>query len=115
MAYYAISKKGIESLGQMGKSLCQASENINTISNQFYNHIEDNSEGLGIYQKAILAIIRDILKKNQETKVGIDYLSQVKIPEIMEKIEILLNMGLGDDTSSDDDDEPRQKRKILKM
>lgn len=112
MAKYAISEEGIESLIEMAKRLRQSSENINVLSKQFYDFIEGISDGLGVYHKEILELVRDILRKNQESKEDVDILSNEKIPKLANELYDLWMNGLGDDTSSDED--PDQKRLVKK-
>lgn len=114
MAKYAISEEGIQSLLQVSSKLRQSSEDINVISKQFYDFVESLSEGLGVYHKEILEIIRDILRKNQEAKKEVDTLSNEKIPKLADEMFELWISGLSGGDSSDDEDEPPQKKLVLK-
>ena len=110
MAVYAISHKGIAALEELRDSLTEASDEIVMLSEALINVVSNLENGLGIYYKEILEMTRTILltlKTAKEGDDGIDVLTNVLIPGQINKIEELINMGLGDD-----DDEPPQKKLV---
>lgn len=112
MAVYAISPKGIAALEELKDSLTGASEEITMLSEALLNVINGLEGGLGIYYKEILELTRKVLvtlKTAKEGDDGIDVLANVLIPGQINKIEELINMGLGDE-----DDEPPQKKLVLR-
>lgn len=112
MAVYAISHKGITALEELKVSLTGASEEITMLSEVLLNVVDDLEDGLGIYYKEILELTRKVLLTLQTAKEGedsIDVLANVLIPGQINRIEELINMGLGDE-----DDEPPQKKLVLR-
>ena len=112
MAKYAISAKGIDALEALKNSLSGASDDITVLSGSLLSSINGLENGLGIYYKEILELTRKvllILKEAKEGDDGIDVLTNELIPRQIERIEELINMGLGDD-----DDTPPVKKLVLK-
>ena len=112
MAKYAISRKGIEALEGLRDTLSGTSEEIAMFSEALINEINGLENGLGIYYKEILELTRNVLltlKEAKEGDDGIDVMTDVLIPQQINRIEELINMGLGDE-----DDEPPQKKLVLR-
>lgn len=108
MTKYAISRKGIEALEALKDTLTGTSEEITMVSEALVNVIG----GLGIYYKEVLDLARNVLltlKEAKEGDDGLDVMINVLIPGQINKIEELINMGLGDE-----DDEPPQKKLVLR-
>ena len=112
MAKYAISRKGIESLEELKDTLAGTSDDITMVSEALINVINGLENGLGVYYKEILELTRNVLltlKEAKEGDDGIDVMTNVLIPQQINRIEELINMGLGDE-----DDEPPQKKLVLR-
>lgn len=112
MAVYAISHKGIAALEELKDNLTGASEEITMLSEALMNVVNGLEGGLGIYYKEILELTRNVLltlKTAKEGDDGIDVLTNTLIPRQIERIEELINMGLGDE-----DDAPPVKKLVLK-
>ena len=113
MAKYAISEEGIMSLEKLSQDLKKASSNIDDECIKLYNTVEGFEEGLGIFHKEILELIRNVLNMNKASKEELDYLANKRIPQLKEIIFAFMCNGMGDG-SSDDEDEPPQKKLVLK-
>ncbi len=111
MALYAVSKEGVDSLNRLSRSLIQTVNDIDAASNALYKQIEDLEDGLGIYEKDILICIRQVLVANRSGKESVTTLVTQEIPKRIQTIEELMYM-FGD--SSDDEDEPPQKKLVLR-
>lgn len=113
MAKYAISEEGIACLEKLSQDLKLASTSIDEECMKLYNTVEGFEEGLGIYHKEILELIRDVLNTNKASKDEVEYLANKRIPQLKEIIFTLMCNGMGDG-SSDEDDEPPQKKLVLR-
>lgn len=112
MAKYAISRKGIESLEALRDTLARTSEEIALVSEALINFIAGLENGLGIYYKEMLELTRPVLATLKEAKEGddgLDVMTNILIPQQINRIEELINMGLGDE-----DDEPFRKKLVLR-
>lgn len=111
MAKYAISRKGIEALETLKDTLTGTSEEIIMVNEVLENVISGLENGLGIYYKEVRDLTRNVflaLKEAKEGDDGLDVMTNALIPRQIDKIEELINMGLGDE-----DDEPPQKKLVL--
>ena len=109
MAKYAISRKGIEALEELKDTLAGTSEKITMISEDLINVINGLENELGVYYKEILVLTRNILVTIKESEEELSVLTNTSIPNKIKDIEDLINMGLGDE-----DDEPPQKKLVLR-
>lgn len=111
MAKYAISRKGIEALETLKDTLIGTSEEIIMVNEVLENVISGLENGLGIYYKEVRDLTGNVfltLKEAKEGDDGLDVMANILIPQQIDKIEELINMGLGDE-----DDEPPQKKLVL--
>lgn len=111
MAKYAISRKGIEAFETLKDTLTGISEEIIMVNEGLENVISGLENGLGIYYKEVRDLTRNVfltLKEAKEGDDGLDVMTNILIPRQIDKIEELINMGLGDE-----DDEPPQKKLVL--
>lgn len=113
MAKYAISTEGIASLEKLAQDLKTASNNIDEECAKLYGVVEGLEDGLGVYYKELLELIRSSLNANKASKEEVNYLANKRIPQLKEIIFTLLCNGIGD-SSSDDEDEPPVKKLVLK-
>lgn len=113
MAKYAISEEGISCLEKLAQDLKSASASIDEESMKLYKTVESFEEGLGIYHKEILELIRNVLNTNKASKDEVEYLANKRIPQLKEIIFTLMCNGMGGG-SSDDEDEPPQKKLVLR-
>lgn len=113
MAKYAISEEGISCLEKLAQDLKLASVNIDEESMKLYSTIEGLGEDLGIYHKEILELIHNVVNTNKASKDEVEYLANKRIPQLKEIIFAFICNGMGDDSSSDDE-EPAQKKLVLK-
>lgn len=113
LAKYAISEEGISCLEKLAQDLKSASASIDEESMKLYKTVEGFEEGLGIYHKEILELIRNVLNTNKASKDEVEYLANKRIPQLKEIIFTLMCNGMGGG-SSDDEDEPPQKKLVLR-
>lgn len=113
MAKYAISEEGISCLEKLAQDLKLASANIDEESMNLYSTVEGFGEDLGIYHKEILELIRNVVNINKASKDEVEYLANKRIPQLKEIIFAFICNGMGDDSSTDDE-EPAQKKLVLK-
>lgn len=113
LAKYAISEEGIQALEKLSQDLKQASNAIDEESVKLHRIAEGLEDGLGIYYKDILELIRDVVTVNKTSKDEVEYLADKRIPQLKELIFTLMCNGMGDG-SSDDEDEPPQKKLVLR-
>ena len=109
MSKYAISNKGIEALEQLKGNLISARNDIGIASEALFEYVSGLENGMGIYYKEILVLIKSILNTlalASEGDDGIDALIKQFIPKHIRYIEEMIAMGLGDG-------EPYQKVKKL--
>lgn len=112
MAKYAISRKGIEALETLKDTLTGTLEEISMLSKALENVVSGLENGLGIYYKEVRDLTRNvllILKEAKEGEDGLYVLTNVLIPRQISEIEKWINMGFGDE-----DDEPSQKKLVLR-
>lgn len=98
---------------KLAQDLKLASASIDEECMKLYSTVEGFEEGLGIYHKEILEIIRTIFSTNKSSKDEVEYLANKKIPQLKEIIFALMCSGMSDG-SSDDEDEPPQKKLVLR-
>lgn len=113
MAKYAISEEGISSLERLSQDLKSASTNIDEECTKLYNIVEGLEDGLGVYYKELLELVRSALSTNRASKEEVEYLANKRIPQLKEIIFALMCNGMGEG-SSDDDDVPPQKKLVLR-
>lgn len=112
MAKYAISREGIESLHALSGQLNSATSAIDDASQTLYASIQSIEEGLGVYEKDIYVLLKQIISTNQRGKESVEQLTRFSIPKQVLQIEKLLIL-CGDD-SGEDPDEPPQKKLVLR-
>ena len=112
MAKYAISREGIDSLQALSSQLNNATSAIDDVSQTLYTSIQSIEEGLGVYEKDIYVLLREIITTNQRGKESVEQLTRFSIPKQILQIEKLLI--LCGDGSGDDPDEPPQKKLVLR-
>ena len=113
MARYAISEEGVDALRSLGTNLQGAMNDILVSSNSLFQTINGLEDGLGVYYEEILRLVQQvvhIIKDAKEGEDGTDFLTQNYIPKLIGVIEQLYGL----DGSSDEDDEPPQKVKVLR-
>ncbi len=112
MAKYAISQEGLDSLDKLSNELMQVVTGIDNACRTLYNKIEGLDSGLGVYEKDILICIREVVAANQQGKEGVAHLVSTAIPRQKAIIEEIMSMVGG--TSGDDEDQPPQKKLVLR-
>lgn len=112
MAKYAISREGIESLQALAAELNNSTNSIDDASKTLYTAISALDEGLGVFQKDIYVLLKEVINTNNRGKESVEQLTKFSIPKQILQIERLLIL-CGDD-SSDDPDEPPQKKLVLR-
>ena len=112
MAKYAISQEGLDSLDKLSNELTQVVTGIDDACRTLYTQIEGLESGLGVYEKDILSCIREVVAANQQGKEGVAHLVATAIPRQKAIIEEIMNMVGG--TSGDDEDQPPQKKLVLR-
>ena len=112
MAKYAISQEGLDSLDKLSNELMQVVTGIDDACKTLYTKIEGLESGLGVYEKDILACIREVVAANQQGKEGVAHLVATAIPRQKAIIEEIMSMVGG--TSGDDEDQPPQKKLVLR-
>lgn len=113
MAKYAISQEGIDALQTLSSRLVESTSSIDDASKVLYSTIEGVSDGLGVYEKDIYILLRDVINTNQKGKESVDQLTRISIPRQILEIEKLLIL-CGGDSSDEDPDEPPQKKLVLR-
>ena len=112
MAKYAISQEGLDSLDELSRELMQAITGIDDACKTLYTKIEGLESGLGVYEKDILICIRAVIAANQQGKEGISHLVTTAIP--LQKAIIEEIMSMVGETSGDDENQPPQKKLVLR-
>ncbi len=112
MARYAISKEGLDSLDQLSNELIQVVTGIDDSCKTLYTKIEGLESDLGTYEKDILVCIREVVVANQRGKESVAHLVATAIPRQKAIIEEIMSMFGG--TSGDDEDQPPQKKLVLR-
>lgn len=113
MAKFAISPEGIDCLQKLSHDLTCATHSIDDAGRTLYNSIEGCADGLGIYEKEVLLLLRQIFETNKQGKDAVEQLTSISIPKQILQIEKLLLL-FSDFGDSDDDEEPPQKKLVLK-
>ena len=96
MAKYAISQEGIDALQTLSSRLVESTSSIDDASKVLYSTIEGVSDGLGVYEKDIYILLRDVINTNQKGKESVDQLTRISIPKQILEIEKLLILCGGD-------------------
>ena len=112
MAKYAISPEGLDSLDKLSNDLLQAVTGIDDACRTLYKKIEGLEFGLGVYEKDILICIREVVAANNQGKEGVSHLVATAIPKQKAIIEEIMSMVGG--TDGDDDNQPPQKKLVLR-
>lgn len=112
MAKYAISQEGLDSLDKLSNELMQVVTGIDDACKTLYTKIEGLESGLGIYEKDILVCIREVVAASQQGKDGVAHLVATAIPRQKAIIEEIMSMVGG--TSGDDENQPPQKKLVLR-
>ena len=112
MAKYAISQEGLDSLDKLSGELMQVVTGIDDACKTLYTKVEGLESGLGVYEKDILLCLREVIAANKQGKVGVAHLVTTAIPRQKAIIEEI--MAMVDGTSGDDEDQPPQKKLVLR-
>ena len=112
MAKYAISQEGLYSLDKLSNNLLQVVTGIDDACRTLYTKIEGLESGRGIYEKEILICIREVVAANNQGKEGVSHLVATAIPKQKAIIAEIMSMIGG--TDGDDDDQPTQKKLVLR-
>ena len=112
MAKYAISQEGLDSLDKLSGALMQVVTGIDDACKTLYTKVEGRESGLGVYEKDILLCLREVIAATKQGKDGVAHLVTTAIPRQKAIIEEI--MAMVDGTSSDDEDQPPQKKLVLR-
>ncbi len=115
MARYNISKESLTLLDELADNLTESVSNINIQTYELLNLVTKLGDTLGVYQKGVLKLIKDVIAINDSAQSETKYLIGTTIPAIQDNIRFLLSHELGSGEESDDDEDPAIKKLVLKL
>lgn len=110
MPRYAISQEGIEALQKLQYDIINCTDDIIANTKYLFDYINGMEDRLGIYHKSIIELLGNVIrivKKACEGDDGINTLPQKSIPNLINNIQTLINMGFGQDE--------KEPQKVLKL
>ena len=94
MAKYAISQEGIDALQTLSSRLVESTSSIDDASKVLYSTIEGVSDGLGVYEKDIYILLRDVINTNQKGKKSVNQLTKICHSPLLFFLSVKFAVGL---------------------
>ena len=92
MAIYGINKEGAEALKQLSTDLRSLNNDIAESCKTLHNKINGLSNELGIYEKPILEVLKNVLSTQKRGSESIDILA-TKAAAMSQRVEFLVSSG----------------------
>lgn len=92
MAVYGVNQEGAAALNQLSADLSNLNNNIAESSTLLLNTINGLSDGLGIYEKEIMEVLRNVTATQKKGSDSIDFLAK-KASTMSKQVEALVSSG----------------------